>query len=143
VQYGARAIENVRLFTKGRLDPWADWRTTTTVIGGSLSERTMREPDAQQLDTKLPHLKSKTPGEGSELVEEPDLRRQDMHMQHLLRHERIRLVIIGVALLAIIPSAVFFLFTRSIGPLFITIVVVPLFYKCVDVYLDKLEAFAR
>lgn len=58
-------------------------------------------------------------------------------------NEKIRLVIIGVALLAIILSAVYFLFTRSIVPLFVTIVVVPLFYRCVDVYLDKSEASAR
>jgi hypothetical protein len=103
----------------------------------------MIENDAQKPDGNPPPVKSNSPEEVSELVEEPDQRRQDMHMQRLLRHERIRLVIIDVALLAIILSAVLFLFTRSIVPLFITIVVVPLFYRCVDVYLDKPEASAR
>jgi hypothetical protein len=103
----------------------------------------MIEHDAQQADTNLPHLKGNTPEEGSELVEEPDQRFQDMRMQRLLRNERIRLVIIGIGLLAIILSAVLFLFTGSIVALFVTIVVVPLFYRCVDVYLDKSEASAR
>ena len=84
-----------------------------------------------------------TPEEGSELVEEPDQRRQDMHIQRLLRNERIRLVSIGIGFLAIILNAVLFLFTRSIVALFVTIVVVPLFYRCVDMYLDKSEAYAR
>ena len=95
-------------------------------------------------DTQKPksysYRKSKAPEEVSEPVEEPDQRRQAMHMQRLLREEKIRLFIIGVALLVIILSAVSFLFTRSIVPLFVTIVVAPLFYRCVDMYLDKSEA---
>jgi hypothetical protein len=39
------------------------------VIDGSLRERNMREPEAQQLDTGLPHLKNNAPGEGSESVD--------------------------------------------------------------------------
>lgn len=103
----------------------------------------MIEHDAQQPDTNPPYLKSNTPEEGSRLVEEPDQRRQEMLVQREQGNERIRLVIIGIGLLAIILSAVLFLFTGSIVALFIAIVVVPLFYKCVDVYLNKTEAFAR
>ncbi len=103
----------------------------------------MIEHDAQQPDTNPAPVKSNTPEEGSELVEEADQRSQDMHMQRLLRNERIRLVIIGLGLLAIILSAVLFLFTGSIVALFVTIVVVPLFYWSVDVYLGKSEASAR
>jgi len=98
--------------------------------------------DAQQPDASPP-VKSNEPEEGRKPVEEHDQRRQDMHMQRWRRNERIRLVIIGVALLVIVLSAVLFLFTRSIVPLFVTIVVAPLFYRCVDVYLDKSEASAR
>jgi hypothetical protein len=98
--------------------------------------------DAQQPDASPP-VKSNAPEEVSEPVEEPDQRRQDMQMQRWRRNERIRLVIIGVALLVIVLSAVLFLFTRSIVPLFVTIVIAPLFYRCVDVYLDKSEASAR
>ena len=100
----------------------------------------MREPGAQQLDTRLPHLKSKTPEDNCKLVEEADQRLQDRRMQRLLLHERIRLLILGMGLLAIISSAVVFFVMRSIVPLFATIVVVPLFYWCVDVYLKKSEA---
>jgi 1,4-dihydroxy-2-naphthoate octaprenyltransferase len=101
----------------------------------------MIEHDAQQPDINPPRVKSSMQEEEGELVDEPDQRGRDL--QTLLRHEKARVVIIGVALLAIILSAVLFLFTRSIVPLFITIVVVPLFYRCVDVYLDKPEASAR
>jgi hypothetical protein len=101
------------------------------------------EHDAQQPGTNPPHVKSNTPDEGSVLVVEADQRSQDTHMQRLLRNERIRLVIIGIGLLAIILSAVLFLFTGSVVALFVTIVVVLLFYRCVDVYLDKSEASAR
>jgi hypothetical protein len=100
----------------------------------------MIAPDTQQPGTNHLYLESKTPEEGSELVEEADQRSQDTHIQRLLRNERIRLVVIGLGLLAIILSAVLFLFTRSIVALFGTIVVVPLFYWCVDVYLNKSEA---
>jgi uncharacterized membrane protein len=52
-------------------------------------------------------------------------------------------VIIGLGLLMIILSAVLFLFTGFIVALFATIVVVPLFYRGVDVYLDTFEASTR
>jgi hypothetical protein len=103
----------------------------------------MIDHEAQQPDTNPARVKSNMPKEGSELVEEADQRSQDTHMQRLLRNERIRLVIIGIGLLAIILSAVLFLFTGSIVALFGTIAVVPLFYRSVDVYLDKSEAYAR
>ncbi|SRR6266487_6704245 len=103
----------------------------------------MIEHDAQQPGANPPRVKSTTPEEGSEHVEEPDQRRRDMHIQRLLHNERIRLVIIGIGFLAIILSAVLLLFTGSIVALFVTIVVVPLFYRCVDVYFDKSEAYAR
>ena len=103
----------------------------------------MIEHDAHRPGTHSAHVKSKTPKERSELVEEADQRSQDIHMQRLLRNERIRLVIIGLGLLAIILSAVLFLFTGSIVALFLTIVIVPLFYRCVDIYLDTSEASAR
>ena len=103
----------------------------------------MIEHNAQHSGTNPAHVKSNTPEEGSELVEEADQRSQEIHMRRLLRNERIRLVIICIGLLAIILSAVLFLFTGSIVALFVTIVIVPLFYRSVDVYLGKSEAFAR
>ena len=100
----------------------------------------MIEHDTQQRDTNPAPVQSKMPEEGSELVEEADQRSQDTHMRRLLRNERIRLVIMGIGLLAIILSAVLFLFTGTVVALFVTIVIVPLFYRSVDVYLDTSEA---
>lgn len=62
----------------------------------------MIENDAQKPDASPPHIKSNAPEEVGEPVEEPDQRRQDMHMQRWRRNERIRLVMIGVALLVIV-----------------------------------------
>ena len=103
----------------------------------------MIEHDTQQPDTNPAPVKSKMPEEGSELVEEADQRSQDSHMRRLLRNERIRLVIIGLGLLAILLSAVLFLFTGTVVALFVTILVVPLCYRCVDVYLDSSESSTR
>jgi hypothetical protein len=103
----------------------------------------MIEQNAQQPGTNPVPVKSTTPEEGSELVEEVDQRSQDTHMQPLLRNERIRLVIIGLGLLAIVLSAVLFLFTGTIVVLFVTIVIIPLFYRNVDMYLGKSEASAH
>ena len=103
----------------------------------------MIEHDAHRPGTHSAYVKSKTPEERSELVEVADQRSQDIHMRILLHNERIRLVIIGLGLLAIILSAVLFHFTGSIVALFVTIVIVPLFYRSVDSYLDTSEASAR
>ena len=99
--------------------------------------------NAQQPGTNPTNMKSNTPEEGSELVEEADQRCQEIQMRHVLRNERIRLVIIYIGLLAIILSAVLFLFTGSIVVLFVAIVIVPLVYRSVDVYIGNSEAFAR
>ena len=99
----------------------------------------MIEHNAQHSGTNSTDVKSNTPEEGSELVDEADQRSQDTHIRRLLRNERIRLVIICIGLLAIILSAVLFLFTGTIVVLFVTIVIVPLFYRSVDVYLGKSE----
>jgi len=98
--------------------------------------------DAQQPDAS-PHMKSNEPEEVSEPVEEPDQRRQDMHMQRWRRNEKIRLVMIGVALLALILSFLVFLFSGTVLPIFVTMVVVYLCYRYIDRHLDKSEASAR
>ncbi len=103
----------------------------------------MIEHNVQQLDSNSAPVKNNTPEEGSELVEESDQRSKDTHMQILLRNERIRLVIICIGLLAIILSSVIFLLTGSIVALFVAIVIVPLFYRRVDVYLGKSETYAH
>ena len=103
----------------------------------------MIEQDVQQTDTNPPHLESNETEEGNKPTEEPDQRQQEIFLERELRNERIRLLIICIGLLVIILSAVLYLFMGSIVALFATIVVVPLFYRCVDVYLVKSEASAR
>jgi hypothetical protein len=104
----------------------ADWRATTTIIGGSSRERNMRESEVQQRVTELPQPKSKTREEGSESVEEPSRALHVTLVQRFRRHERIRLLILGMGLLVIMLSILFFVISGTIVPLFETIVVVPL-----------------
>jgi uncharacterized protein involved in cysteine biosynthesis len=94
--------------------------------------------DAQQPDASPP-VKSNEPEEGRKPVEEPDQRRQDMHMQRWRRNERIRVVMIGVALLALILSFLVFLFSGTVLPMFVTMVVVYLCYRYIDRHLDTSE----
>ena len=99
----------------------------------------MIEHDAQQPDTNPAHVKSNTPEEGSELVEETDQRRQEINVQRELRNERIRLVIIGVTLLAMFLSFLLWLFTRTVLPLFVTIVVAYPGYRLVNTWFERLN----
>ena len=73
------------------------------------------------------------------LSQELDQQLQATCLQRLRRHERIRLLILGMGLLVIILCTVFFVFAGTIIPLFATIVVVPLCYWCVDGYLKQSE----
>jgi hypothetical protein len=102
----------------------------------------MREPETQQLDTELPHLKYNMPGEGIECVEEPSRALQIRLLQRFRRHERIRLPVLGMGLLVIMLSTVCFVFSGTILPLCAMIVVVPLCYWCVDRYLNISETSA-
>jgi hypothetical protein len=72
-------------------------------------------------------------------VDEPDQRWQDLQLQCLLRNEKIRLVIIGAALLAMILSFLVFLRTGTVLPLFVTMVVAFLGYRRIDRRLDTSE----
>jgi len=78
-----------------------------------------------------------------ELSQELDQQLQTTRQQRLRRHERIRLLILGLGLLMIILCTVFFVCAGTIIPLFATIVVVPLFYWCVDGYLKQSETSSR
>ena len=99
----------------------------------------MREPDVQQVVTELPQPKSNTREEGSEFIEEPSRALQLTLMQRFRLHERIRLLVLGMGLLVIMLSTIFLVFSGTIVPLFATIVVVLLFYWCVDRYLNTSE----
>ena len=72
-------------------------------------------------------------------VAEPDQRWQDLQLQCLLRNEKIRLIIIGAALLAMILSFLVFLRTGTILPLFVTMVAAFLGYRRIDRRLDTSE----
>jgi len=101
----------------------------------------MRKHNTQPTDTHLQNLENNLQEEGSGPVKEQDQRFQETHVQLLQRHENIRLFILSVGLLAIMLSAVLFFFMGSVDALFGTIVAVPLFYWCVNVYLNKSDAF--
>jgi hypothetical protein len=72
-------------------------------------------------------------------VDEPDQRWQDLQLQCMLRNEKIRLVIIGTALLAMILSFLVFLHTGNVLPLFVTMVVAFLGYRRTDRHFDTSE----
>ena len=78
-------------------------------------------------------------GELGNPVDEPDQRWQDLQLQCLPRNEKIRLVIIGAALLAMILSFLVFLRTGTVLPLFVTIIVAFLGYRRIDRRLDTSE----
>jgi len=99
----------------------------------------MKENDPQNPNTSPSHVESSSPEEGSNPDEEPDQQRQDRQLQCLLRNEKIRLVIIGMALLAMILSFLVFLRTGTVLPLFVTMVVAFLGYRRIDRRLDTSE----
>ena len=70
-------------------------------------------------------------------AEEPDQRWQDM--QRLPQHERIRLILLGFGLLALVVCFLLDLFTGAFLPLFVVIVVVYLGYRRIDAWLDAHE----
>jgi hypothetical protein len=72
-------------------------------------------------------------------LDEPDQRWQDLQFQCLLRNEKIRLAIIGAALLALILSFLVFLRTGNVLPSFVTMVVAFLGYRRIDRHLDTSE----
>ena len=99
----------------------------------------MIEHNAQQPDINPARVKSNTQEEGSELVDEADQRSQEINVQRELPNERIRLVIIGVALLTMFLSFLLWLFTRTVLPLFVMIVVAYLGYRQLDAWYDRLN----
>ena len=99
----------------------------------------MIKNDPQNPNTSPSHVESSSSEEGSNPDEEPDQRRQDVHMQHVLRDEKIRCVCIGVALLSLIVSFLIFFRTGTVLPLFVTMVVTSLGYRWLDRHLGTAE----
>ena len=90
----------------------------------------MSENDAQE------HLVS-PPFEGRERSEEEaGQRRQDGDGACQPRHEKIRLVTLGVGLFALLAGFLLFLFSGMVFPLFVTTVVALLGYRRLDAWLD-------
>jgi hypothetical protein len=75
--------------------------------------------------------------EESDPPEEPDQRRQDKQTPGLPREEQIRLVVLGLALLALLVGFLLDRFTGAILPLFATMVVAYLGYRRLDAWLDR------
>ena len=70
--------------------------------------------------------------EGSDPPEEPDQRRQERHTPGLPHEEQIRLVFLGLALLALLVDFLLDRFTGAILPLFATMVVAYVGYRRLD-----------
>lgn len=73
---------------------------------------------------------------GGDPLEGPDQRRQDRDITCLLRNEKIRLIIQGLGLLVLLAGFLLFFFSGTVLPLFGTIVIVLLGYRCIDTWLD-------
>jgi hypothetical protein len=70
-------------------------------------------------------------------LEKPDQRRPDRDASVLPRIEEIRLVALGLALLALLVCFLLDFFAGTILPLFVTMVVVFLGYRRLDAWLDR------
>ena|ERR1700719_1284881 len=77
--------------------------------------------------------------EMSALSEEPPQRRIAGEAPYLSRNEKIRLVILGSSLLALMVGFLLFLFSGTALPLFGTVVVAFLGYRHIDARLDASE----
>jgi len=77
--------------------------------------------------------------EMSALSEEPPQRWIAGEAPCLPRNERIRLVILGLGLLALLVGFLLYLFSRTVLPLFGTVVVAFLGYRRLDAWLDAEE----
>ena len=77
--------------------------------------------------------------EMSALSEEPPQRRTAAEAPCLPRNEKIRLVVLGLLLLALMAGFLLFLFSGTALPLFGTVVVAFLGYRRIDARLDASE----
>ncbi len=74
-----------------------------------------------------------------EFAEEPEQRCHPVDEACIVRHEKIRLGVLGGSLLALLISFVLFLTTQNVLPLFATIVLVFLFYRYLDATFERAE----
>jgi hypothetical protein len=99
----------------------------------------MRENDAQGQTSSPSHplASCSSPEESNSPEEEPEQRWQRKQKERLLRNEKIKLLIIGIGLLALLVSFLFFLYTGNFLPLFGTIVIVYPFCRWLAAYPDN------
>ncbi len=99
----------------------------------------MNEKETLEHPYSAPGGKNERSEEVSDALEEPDQRRQDRDTPCLPRNEQIRLIVLGLALLALLVGFLLDFITGAILPLFGTIVVVFLGYRRLDAWLDPHE----
>ncbi len=99
----------------------------------------MRQTHDRQEHSSFPVLESSSREEAGELAEEPNQRRLRIAQALVLRHEKIRLVALCAGAILMIAASVLFLATKTILPLFVTIVLVYPLYRLLDRYLENSE----
>jgi hypothetical protein len=99
----------------------------------------MDEKETLEHPYSAPGGKNGRSEEVSDALEEPDQRRPDRDRPCLPRNEQIRLIVLGLALLALLVGFLLDFITGAILPLFATMVVVYLGYRRLDTWLDTHE----
>ena len=97
----------------------------------------MKEHETQEHPSSAPAEGDGRMEEGSDPPEEPDQRRQERHTPGLPHEEQIRLVFLGLALLALLVDFLLDRFTGAILPLFATMVVAYMGYRRLDAWLNR------
>jgi hypothetical protein len=97
----------------------------------------MKEHETQAQPSSAPAEGDGRMEEGSDPPEEPDQRRQERHTPGLPHEEQIRLVFVGLALLALLVGFLLDRFTGVFLPLFATMVIAYLGYRRLDTWLDR------
>ncbi|SRR5258706_457627 len=99
----------------------------------------MNEKERLEHPYSAPAGKNGHSEEVNSALEKPDQRRPDRDASVLSRIEEIRLVILGLALLALLVCFLLDFFAGTILPLFVTMVIVFLGYRRLDAWLDRLK----
>ncbi len=94
--------------------------------------REQTSPDAAERRSELVCDQSEQP-------EASPQRRGDEEVSCLPRNEKIRLIVLGLGLLALLVGLLLYLLSRSVLPLFGTMVVSFLGYRRIDAWLDTAE----
>lgn len=99
----------------------------------------MKENETQGHPSSTPAEGHGDSEKGSDLAEEPDQPQSNQDSTCLTRNERIRLIVLGLGLLALLVSFLLYLFSGTVLPLFGTMVVAFLVYRRIDAWLGTAE----